>query len=938
MPPCPHTINSDSQHVQSASERKHLQSSMLCSDSQGKHCHPTGHSLFRTCKVPKSFHQANTTLTTLSSKLLSVTAKRMYAFRTFNTGRTYPHAINSDSQHVQSASERKHLQSSMLCSDSQGKHCHPTGHSLFRTCKVPKSFHQANTTLTTLSSKLLSVTAKRMYAFWMINTYQYHAAMPPYPHAINSDSQHVQSASERKHLQSSLLFSDSQGKHCHPTGHSLFRTCKVPKSFHQANTTLTTLASKLLSVTAKRMYAFWMINTYQYHAAMPPCPHTINSDSQHVQSASERKHLQSSMLCSDSQGKHCHPSGHSLFRTCKVPKSFHQANTTHTTLASKLLSVTAKRMYAFWTINTGRPYPHAINSDSQHVQSASERKHLQSSMLCSDSQGKHCHPTGHSLFRTCKVPKSFHQANTTLTTLSSKLLSVTAKRMYAFRTFNTGRPYPHAIISDSQHVQSASERKHLQSSMLCSDSQGKHCHPTGHSLFRTCKVPKSFHQANTTHATLASKLLSVTAKRMYAFWMINTYQYHAAMPPYPHAINSDSQHVQSASERKHLQSSMLCSDSQGKHCHPTGHSLFRTCKVPKSFHQANTTHTTLSSKLLSVTAKRMYAFWTINTMPPCPHAINSDSQHVQSASERKHLQSSMLCSDSQGKHCHPTGHSLFRTCKVPKSFHQANTTHTTLASKLLSVTAKRMYAFWTINTMPPYPHAINSDSQHVQSASERKHLQSSMLCSDSQGKHCHPTGHSLFRTCKVPKSFHQANTTLTTLSSKLLSVTAKRMYAFWMINTYHAAMPPCPHTINSDSQHVQSASERKHLQSSLLFSDSQGKHCHPTGHSLFRTCKVPKSFHQANTTLTTLASKLLSVTAKRMYAFWMINTMPPCRHAPMPSFLILNMSNQQANGNISNLQCCAQTAKGNIVILLDTLCFEHAKYLSPFIKRTERTV
>ena len=88
-----------------------------------------------------------------------------------------------------------------------------------------------------------------------------------------------------------------------------------------------------------------------------------------------------------------------------------------------------------------------------------------------------------------------------------------------------------------------------------------------------------------------------------------------------------------------------------------------------------TAHTTLSSKLLSVTAKRMYAFWTINTMPPCPHAINSDSQHVQSASERKHLQSSLLCSDSQGKHCHPTGQSLFRTCKIPKSFHQANTTH-----------------------------------------------------------------------------------------------------------------------------------------------------------------------------------------------------------------------------------------------------------------------
>ena len=255
---------------------------------------------------------------------------------------------------------------------------------------------------------------------------------------------------------------------------------------------------------------------------------------------------------------------------------------------------------------------------------------------------------------------------------------------------------------------------------------------------------------------------------------------------------------------------------------------------------------TLRSKLLSVRAKGTYAFRTINTMPPCPHAINSNSQHVQSASERKHLQSSLLRSDSQGKHCHPTGHSLFRTCKVPKSFQQANGAHMTLSSKLLSVTAKGMYAFWTINTMPPCRHAINSNSQHVQSASERKHLQSSLLRSDSQGKHCHPTGHSLFRTCKVPKSFDQANGAQMTLSSKLLSVTAKGMYAFWTINT----MPPCPHAINSSSQHVQSASERKHLQSSLQRSDSQGKHCHPTGHSLFRTCKVPKSFHQADGTHT----------------------------------------------------------------------------------------
>ena len=247
---------------------------------------------------------------------------------------------------------------------------------------------------------------------------------------------------------------------------------------------------------------------------------------------------------------------------------------------------------------------------------------------------------------------------------------------------------------------------------------------------------------------------------------------------------------------------------------------------------------TLSSKLLSVTAKGMYAFWTINTMPPCRHAINSNSQHVQSASERKHLQSSLLRSDSQGKHCHPTGHSLFLTCKVPKSFDQANGAHMTLSSKLLSVTAKGMYAFWTINTMPPCPHAINSNSQHVQSASERKHLQSSLLRSDSQGKHCHPTGHSLFRTCKVPKSFQQANGAHMTLRSKLLSVRAKGTYAFRTINT----MPPCPHAINSNSQHVQSASERKHLQSSLLRSDSQGKHCHPTGHSFFEHAKYLSLF------------------------------------------------------------------------------------------------
>ena len=193
---------------------------------------------------------------------------------------------------------------------------------------------------------------------------------------------------------------------------------------------------------------------------------------------------------------------------------------------------------------------------------------------------------------------------------------------------------------------------------------------------------------------------------------------------------------------------------------PTGHSLFRTCKVPKSFDQANGAQMTLSSKLLSVTAKGMYAFWTINTMPPCPHAINSSSQHVQSASERKHLQSSLLRSDSQGKHCVLLDTLCFEHAKYLNLLIK-RTEPMTLSSKLLSVTAKGMYAFWTINTMPPCPHAINSNSQHVQSASERKHLQSSLLHSDSQGKHCHPTGHSLFRTCKVPKSFHQADGTHT---------------------------------------------------------------------------------------------------------------------------------------------------------------------------------
>ena len=844
IPPCPHSINSDSQHVQSASERKHLQSSLLCSDSQGKHCHPTGHSLFRTCKVPKSFHQANTTHTTLSSHSLLRTCKV---------------PIKRTSHHC-------------CAQTAKGNIVIP-----LETCKVPKSFHQANTTHTTLSSKLLSVTAKRMYAFWTTIPCR-HAPMPSIL-ILNMSNQQANGNISNRHCCAQtakgnivILLDTLCFEHAKYLSPFIKRTQPIPlyrQSYSQSQPS-ECMHSGRRSIPCR-------------HAPMPSIL-ILNMSNQQANGNISNRHC-----CAQTAKGNIVILLDTLCRTCKVPKSFHQANTTHTTLSSKLLSVTAKRMYAFWTtINTMPPCPHAINSDSQHVQSASERKHLQSSLLCSDSQGKHCHPTGHSLLRTCKVPKSFHQANTTHTTLSSKLLSVTAKRMYAFwTTINTMPPCPHAINSDSQHVQSASERKHLQSSLLCSDSQGKHCHPTGHSLLQTCKVPKSLHQANTTHTTLSSKLLSVTAKRMYAFWTtINT------MPPCPHAINSDSQHVQSASERKHLQSSLLCSDSQGKHCHPTGHSLLRTCKVPKSFHQANTTHTTLSSKLLSVTAKRMHAFWTtINTMPPCPHAINSDSQHVQSASERKHLQSSLLCSDSQGKHCHPTGHSLLQTCKVPKSFHQANTTHTTLSSKLLSVTAKRMYAFWTtINTMPPCPHAINSDSQHVQSASERKHLQSSLLCSDSQGKHCHPSGHSLLRTCKVPKSFHQANTTHTTLSSKLLSVTAKRMHAFWTtINT----MPPCPHAINSDSQHVQSASERKHLQSSLLCSDSQGKHCHPTGHTLFWTCKVHWSFHQANRTHSmTLWLYIQS------YTSWLIIDMPACHHCNLclDSYCQILAAYQKKNG------------------------------------------
>lgn len=63
-------------------------------------------------------------------------------------------------------------------------------------------------------------------------------------------------------------------------------------------------------------------------------------------------------------------------------------------------------------------------------------------------------------------------------------------------------------------------------------------------------------------------------------------------------------------------SSLLCSaeDCRGRDCHPTGHTLFWTCKVHWSFHQANRTHSmTLWLYIQS------YTSWLIIDMPACHH-------------------------------------------------------------------------------------------------------------------------------------------------------------------------------------------------------------------------------------------------------------------------------------------------------------------------------
>ena len=162
-----------------------------------------------------------------------------------------------------------------------------------------------------------------------------------------------------------------------------FRTCKVPKSFDQANGAYDFIVKATLSHSQGNV----CILDDQYHAAMPTC-HQFQFSTCPISKRTETSPIFTAALRQPRE-THCHPTGHYFFRTCKVPKSFDQANGAQMTLSSKLLSVTAKGMYAFWTINTMPPCPHAINSNSQHVQSASERKHLQSSLLRSDSQGKH---------------------------------------------------------------------------------------------------------------------------------------------------------------------------------------------------------------------------------------------------------------------------------------------------------------------------------------------------------------------------------------------------------------------------------------------------------------------------------------------------------------------------------------------------------------------
>ena len=800
-------------------------SSLLCSaeDCRGRDCHPTGHSLFRTCKVPKLFHQANTTHTTLSSKLLSVTAKRMYAFWTINTMPPCPHApmpsiliLNMSNQQANGNISNRHC-------------CAQTAKGNIVILLDTLCFEHA---------KYLSPFIKRTQPI-PLSRQSYSQSQP-------SECMHSgQSIPDGHAPMPSILILNMSNQQAN--GNISNRHCCAQTAKGNIVILLDTLCfehAKYLSPFIKRTQPI-PLSRQSYSQSQPsecmhsgqsiPCRHApmpsiliLNMSNQQANGNISNRHC----CAQTAKGNIVILLDTLCFEHAKyIYKSFHQANTTHTTFSSKLLSVTAKRMYAFWTINTGRPYPHAINSDSQHVQSASERKHLQSSLLCSDSQGKHCHPTGHSLFQTCKVPKSFHQVNTTHTTLSSKLLSVTAKRMYAFwTTINTMPPCPHAINSDSQHVQSASERKHLQSSLLCSDSQGKHCHPTGHSLFRTCKVPKSFHQANTTHTTLSSNYSqSQPSECMHSGQSIP--DGHAPMPSIL-ILNMSNQQANGNISNRHccaqtakgnivILLDTLCFE-HAKYLSPF---IKRRQPIPlyrQSYSQSQPSECMPSGQSIPCRHAPMPSILILNISNQQANG-NISNRHccAQTAKGNIVILLDTFCFE-HAKYLSPF---IKRTQPIPlsrQSYSQSQPSEC-MHSGRQSIPCRHA----------PMPSILilNMSNQQANGNISNRHC----CAQTAKGNIVILLDTLCFEHAKyIYKSFHQANTTHTTFSSKLLSVTAKRMYAFWTINT----MPPCPDAINSDSQHVQSASERKHLQSSLLCSDSQGKHCHPTGHSLFRTCKV----------------------------------------------------------------------------------------------------
>ena len=166
--------------------------------------------------------------------------------------------------------------------------------------------------------------------------------------------------------------------------------------------------------------------------------------------------------------------------------------------------------------------------------------------------------------------------------------------------------------------------------------------------------------------------------------------------------------------------------------------LSTSCHRYRSCQLAKRTDPILSSQLDSVTAKGVYASSDQSNVMHSRRSIQSPI----SKRRETNFQSSLLRSDSQGKHCHHTRTFLLSTsCHRYRSCQLAKRTDPILSSKLDSVTAKGVYASSDQSNVMHSRRSIQSPI----SKRRETNFQSSLLRSDSQGKHCHPIGLSFFQ-------------------------------------------------------------------------------------------------------------------------------------------------------------------------------------------------